>query len=334
MKTKLEAVSPPAEEFQAIWTGKVDIKQINEDIELQVRKDGIDMDVVKDYTAALEDPMDDLPALAVFTEAEEYNKKAALLLSDGFHRLESYKIMKRNLIPVTVFRGDKTAAIVYAIQSNGKHGKPFTKKDREHAVRILLATPDTAKWTVRKIADTVGCSKSTVQNIKNPPEPKRTTKKSTTVETPATPITPFDLPDGSVSSATPEPERFAPGIAVSFPSAAPPSAMPVMVHERAESTLETNTERVLQLKAWIAEGAISRGDVMNLFATDEGRLVWVKRSEGKKRMLMVYHGKELLIEAEVTLEAESTGLLSVSVDNPHLVEFSAADDPFAASRAS
>jgi hypothetical protein len=310
----------------------VDIKRIIEDIELQVRKDGIDMDIVRDYTSGLEDPMDDLPPLAVFTEATEWNENAELVLADGFHRIEAYRVMKRNLVPVSVFRGNRQNAIIFAIEANAKHGKPLTREDREFNIQRLLSSPATKNWSVRKIAEVVGVSKSTVQNIKNPPTPKPTKTKSTTKNV----VEDKPQPPVTDQRETREPEKFEPGIEIPFTPPETQAATPVVVRERAESTLPTNNEKFLQLRSWVLDGSITRSDIMNLFASDDGHLVWVKRQKNAaKRMLIICHGRDVLIEAEVSVDAESSGMLSVSVENPRLVEYQVdAGDPFSASATS
>lgn len=324
-----EPADTPLEEYRLIHEGKVAISRITTQVEIQVRKNGVDADTVKIYSAALEDGMDDLPPVDVFTTAGEFHSKCALLLADGFHRVTSYKQMGRATIPVRVYHGDDTAALLHALSVNGKHGLALTPKDREYDVKILLANPYTKDWTVRKIAEIVGCSKSTVQNVKNPPAPKPAKKREPKEDTPTVAEA---KKAGDLSNVGQTPERYLADNHRPSPASEGPAVMPSVVHERQESTLLTKNERLEQLIQWVQEGHITRADVMNIFSNGAGNLVFLKSDlAAGKKTLMVRHGKSVLIEAEVSVNADLAAVIDVSVEDPRMVEFSCEEDPFAVS---
>ncbi len=320
-----EVVDTPIEEFRKIHEGKVVISRITTNPELQVRKDGVDTKTVRDYSLALEDPLEDLPPIAVFTTATVFNNTCALMLSDGFHRITSYKQMNRTTIPVEVYYGDEFAAFIYSLQINGKHGLALTPKDHAFAVKLLLSKEESKDWSVRKIAGLVGCSKSTVQNIKNPPAPKRTTKAKPDPEPAENPV--IQKEAAAIGEAH---ERFAPGESAPAPVSDGPAVQPPMVRERQESTLPTKDERLEQLKTWVREGHITRSDVMNIFSGPDGNMVFARSDLSLgKRILTIRHGNTILIEAEVTANVVMGGVIAVSVDKPQMVEYTADEDLFA-----
>lgn len=316
-----EAEETPLADFVQIWTGKVDIKRIDANIETQVRKNGVDQDVVKDYTKAIEDPLEDLPTAAVFTEAAKYNEKAHLLLADGFHRHEAYKVMGRQTIPVSVFRGGISEAKQYAIFVNSRHGKSFNHKDRVYAVKLLIEDAASKDWSVRKVAECANCSKSTVQNIKNPPKPNPSKTKATTPEPSAIEAGTMSVPADFQETAEINQGRF---MAAAAPTSngAPPAIVPAMVRQRQVSELATSEERLGTLRLWILQGEIERGDIMNIFASPDGRLVWVARQPNPQtKTLLIRHGDDILVDAQVTVNAELPAVIDVSVADPRTVEY-------------
>jgi hypothetical protein len=325
-KDQAEEVDTPIPEFTEIWSGRVPPERIQVEMSLQVRQSGVNLQVVDEYSKVLEEEDEDLPAVDVFTTADAFNPDCALLLSDGFHRLTGYKRLNRPTIPVRVFHGDNTDAFTHAIFVNGQHGLAFTPKDRVYVVRMILANPDTKDWSVRRIASLVGCSKSTVANIKTPPAPKPVKKREPKPDAEA-PQEPQVVVEGLSNIGQVEPERYAPDAPVGAPLSDGPAVQSAVVRERQEPTLPTKNERLVQLAEWIKEGHITRADVQNLFSNGTGNFVFLRSDmpTGKKT-LIIRSGGVTLIEAEVTVNAELQALIDVSVDDPRLVEFVAEED--------
>jgi len=102
-------------------------------------------ETVSNYKEALEDGAE-FPPVVVFHDGADH------WLADGFHRYFAYTQAGRASIKANVHQGTSRDAILYAVGSNGQHGKPRSNADKRKAVTTLLADVEWAKWSDHEIA--------------------------------------------------------------------------------------------------------------------------------------------------------------------------------------
>src|SRR5262245_46011418 len=86
-----------------------------------------------------------------------------LILSDGYHREEAYRLVGHKEMPCEITSGNEFDAIEAGIKANIEHrGKPPTRADVRNMIEMILTRwPETAD---NSIANLVGCDHKTVTN--------------------------------------------------------------------------------------------------------------------------------------------------------------------------
>lgn len=128
----------------------------------QMRANGTDKAVVKEYAAVLEGGKHALPTIEVYTEDHE-----TYWIVDGWHRYEAHVLCGHDTIPCTVTVGWHDEAVLAAVRANAEHGLRRTNEDKRLAVRTLLMHPEWGKWSDRVIAEKAGVSHPTVKAVRD-----------------------------------------------------------------------------------------------------------------------------------------------------------------------
>lgn len=130
----------------------------------------LDQKAIADYVAGYE-AEDAIPPIVVFYE---YGSGLAgkpsgptYWLGDGFHRLAAMLKLGTVKKLVELRRGSRRDALLYAIETNARHGVRFSNADKRRSVVLLLADEEWSKWSDREIAKRVGVSNKFVSNIRN-----------------------------------------------------------------------------------------------------------------------------------------------------------------------
>jgi ParB-like chromosome segregation protein Spo0J len=110
----------------------------------------------QDHVAALVEVVDRLPPVVV--------DERTMTVIDGLHRLEAARRAGRSEISALFFHGDETEAMVLAVQSNVKHGKPLSRSERQAAARALLAR--CPECSDRWLGEICGLSHATVARLR------------------------------------------------------------------------------------------------------------------------------------------------------------------------
>lgn len=134
------------------------ITKIVTDEVIQART-GINLSAVADYAEAMAQG-DAFPPLVVFQHKSTY------WLADGFHRLKASQEAGLEKVVVTVHRGTRRDALLYAIGANAHHGLRRTNADKRKAVRMLLSDKQWSKWSDRTIAKKANVSNRFVSTIR------------------------------------------------------------------------------------------------------------------------------------------------------------------------
>jgi hypothetical protein len=111
----------------------------------KIRTDGGTQVRVDRYAEALNEN-ETFPPVVVFFSGSTY------WLADGFHRLKAHEKAGRTEIECEVHEGQRSDAILYAVGTNARHGKPRTSADKRKAVKTLFKNQEWAQWTDREIA--------------------------------------------------------------------------------------------------------------------------------------------------------------------------------------
>lgn len=130
---------------------------------LQCRR-GINTDKVMEYSDPLrEDASFEFPPIICM----KIVKDGRLIIIDGFHRYEAYKIAERTLIPVIHNTGTMEEAMWQAAAANKDHGLPRTMADKRRAVTASLRHGNytSGAASMRDIARHVGVSHTMVQDV-------------------------------------------------------------------------------------------------------------------------------------------------------------------------
>jgi ParB-like chromosome segregation protein Spo0J len=131
----------------------VPIEKIIVDPSLNIRSDCLSQAKIAEYAETFKQ----LPAISVFKVDNE------LYLIDGWHRLAAArKLEKTDVECIIVGSGTIVEACDMADEANLRHGIPLTPEQRRQvAVRFAQRHPD---WSLREIADKMGCSYQSVKN--------------------------------------------------------------------------------------------------------------------------------------------------------------------------
>jgi hypothetical protein len=100
------------------------------------------------------------PPLVVFDDGQN------LILADGRHRYEAYKLAGTNDIPVEIRNGTERDAILYAVGANADHGLQRTNADKRCAVETMLKDEEWGIWSDGEIARRTRVSPPFVSKIR------------------------------------------------------------------------------------------------------------------------------------------------------------------------
>lgn len=139
--------------------------------ELQVRV-RLDLQLVRTYRDIfLSVPADKCtcPPITCFTH------HGTLVVSDGHHRVAAAKLAKRTTLKAYVRQGSLDDAWLFAMNTNIRHGTPYSREDKQKIVRWFLEHPRYSDRSSRQIAELTGnmVPHSTVANIRNRQKIKR-----------------------------------------------------------------------------------------------------------------------------------------------------------------
>lgn len=172
----------------------------------------INEEVVAEYATALKEGAD-FPEVVVFHDGADY------WLADGFHRYHAHNRIGKASIAADVQQGTVRDAILYSLGANRAHGLQRSNADKRKTVMTLLADPEWAAWSDRKIAEVAGVGHPLVAAIRKPEVAakqqenrlKSATKQVHRVESDSTP--PESRPqnrhaEASVSATAEQPEAL------------------------------------------------------------------------------------------------------------------------------
>ena len=137
--------------------GEIPISQIR-DAGAQVRAE-MYPDTIRDYA-------DDMLDGAVFPPIILFHDGTQYWLADGYHRLESAKKIKREIVAAEVRQGTARDAILYGIGANASHGLRRTQADKRRAIERLLKDPEWSQMSDRKLAAIAKVDHKTVGNVR------------------------------------------------------------------------------------------------------------------------------------------------------------------------
>ena len=100
------------------------------------------------------------PPVIVYHDGTDY------WLGDGFHRVEAARKIERETVEANIREGTARDAILHGIGANAIHGLRRTQADKRRAVEKLLADPDWARWSDRKIAEVAKVDHKTVGKVR------------------------------------------------------------------------------------------------------------------------------------------------------------------------
>ena len=115
------------------------IADIQDDVELCMRADGLNKDTVTEYAAAMKDG-------AEFPPVDLKRVDGVLLLTNGFHRRAARKKIGATDIEALISDGTETDARLAAISADAHADKALrrTNADKRKAVMLALNTPEIA----------------------------------------------------------------------------------------------------------------------------------------------------------------------------------------------
>lgn len=94
------------------------------------------------------------------------DKKQQYWVGDGFHRILADKENGEKTSTVNLQKGTKLDAILKCIEINREQlGLPFTRGDKQRAIKVLLENETTRVWSQTRIAETIGCSSAYVSFV-------------------------------------------------------------------------------------------------------------------------------------------------------------------------
>lgn len=154
-----------------------DLALLTKSTHVQVREDQ-DPETVTRYAAAYLEA-ENMPPVVVF---EEKRKDAddRVWLADGHHRVAGAKKAKLAVINAIVKKGDRRAALLYALRANHQNGLPLTNADKHRSVSLMLADEEWRAWSDRSIAQACLVGANLVGKIRKllPAEQQSTVRKS------------------------------------------------------------------------------------------------------------------------------------------------------------
>jgi hypothetical protein len=101
------------------------------------------------------------PPLVVYDDGEN------LLLADGWHRYEAYRLSDVEEVEVTIYKGTERDAILHAVGANADHGLRRTNADKRKAATTLLMDEEWNQSSDGQIASICRVSQPFVSKIRN-----------------------------------------------------------------------------------------------------------------------------------------------------------------------
>lgn len=140
-------------------TVEIRIADLRTSDELQCRVDGINAEVVEDYTL-------EYIQSAVFPPLTVYRDDDVYWVVDGRHRLEAARRAGRLTITCQVYDGDFELARWQSLHANTTNGLRRSHRDTQEAISRALQHPLGVKLSDSQIAVHVGCSSPTVRKYR------------------------------------------------------------------------------------------------------------------------------------------------------------------------
>ena len=100
---------------------------INDRVQQRVK---LDEKVIFEYFEEIQGGQQ-FPPLTVFDDGQD------LILADGWHRYEAYKLAENDFVDVEIIKGTERDAILYAVGANADHGLRRTNADKRYAVETF-----------------------------------------------------------------------------------------------------------------------------------------------------------------------------------------------------
>ena len=100
------------------------------------------------------------PPLTVFDDGQD------LILADGWHRYEAFKLADNDFVDVEIIKGTERDAILYAVGANADHGLRRTNADKRYAVETLLKDDEWGQWSDGAISRKVNVSQAFVSKVR------------------------------------------------------------------------------------------------------------------------------------------------------------------------
>jgi hypothetical protein len=116
--------------------------------------------VVSEYAEAIQSGAS-FPPLVVFHDGTDH------WLADGFHRLNAYRRLGAQAVPVDVRQGTRRDAILFSCGANGAHGLRRTNEDKRRAVETLLRDEEWCRKSNRWISERAGVSDPFVMKVRS-----------------------------------------------------------------------------------------------------------------------------------------------------------------------
>ena len=135
----------------------IELHQINDggaQMRVEMRPDTVD-----EYAAEMLDGATFPPVIVYFDGTDHW-------LGDGFHRVEAARKIDRETIDADIREGTARDAVLHGIGANAIHGLRRTQADKRQAIEKLLADPDWARWSDRKIAAVAKVDHKTVAKVR------------------------------------------------------------------------------------------------------------------------------------------------------------------------
>ena len=113
--------------------------------------------IVAEYVDALREG-------ARFPPVVVFRSNDAVVLADGFHRVQAYQQAGRSEIEADVHQGGRDEALWFALGANRTHGQRLSREEKRRAIEIAYQTwPDISQV---RIAGQVGCTHQYVSKIR------------------------------------------------------------------------------------------------------------------------------------------------------------------------
>ena len=141
--------------------------EITRDDAFQFRQSGTDKAHIRGLAQTLR-TVGDLDPVLVWQEVDDDgNLTERSILLDGLHRLAAYATAKgnRHAVPVVIFQGDRTAAMLEAVKANTRESLPLTKGERTDAAWRLVRLPG-KRLSVPTVAKAAGVGAATVDRMR------------------------------------------------------------------------------------------------------------------------------------------------------------------------